>query len=321
MKTAPTRICLAFFALFGLLHASLAQSHKIVFTPQWMPQSQFAGYYVAHKLGFYKEKGLEVEFRYAKASDASVNSLKQNQSQVITLMLPQALKECDEGNQLVNLLQTSQNSSLVLISHPDNPLNQIDQFKNIRIGYFKAGFNELAEALNRAEKLEWRPVHFEQSFNLLLFGAIDATVGMEYNELQQVIYSGMEVSDKNVFRFDENGYNIPEDGLYTTKACYEAHKKQMDDFAEASRKGWEWTRQHPDKALDIVMEQIEQNQRLTSRVLQKKELEIILKAQINRKENKATYRLSLQDFEQAVRTLRIAGLINGNINYQSFIGK
>ena len=29
------------------------QAQRIVFTPQWTPQSQFAGYYVAQEKGFY----------------------------------------------------------------------------------------------------------------------------------------------------------------------------------------------------------------------------------------------------------------------------
>ncbi len=181
---------------FLLLFSLSLSAQKIVFTPQWKPQSQFAGYYAAQKLGYYKEAGLDVNFLYMEASTAAITSLRENRSQVITLMLSQALKECDEGNQLVNLLQTSQRSSLVLISNPDKPLNQVSQFKGIRIGYFNAGFNEIPEAFNRIARLGWEPIYFEQSFNLLLYGVIDATVAMEYNEMQQVIYSGVSVSEK-----------------------------------------------------------------------------------------------------------------------------
>ena len=304
---------------FLLLFSLSLSAQKIVFTPQWKPQSQFAGYYAAQKLGYYKEAGLDVNFLYMEASTAAITSLRENRSQVITLMLSQALKECDEGNQLVNLLQTSQRSSLVLISNPDKPLNQVSQFKGIRIGYINAGFNEIPEAFNRIARLGWEPIYFEQSFNLLLYGVIDATVAMEYNEMQQVIYSGVSVSEKNVFRFADHGYNVPEDGLYTTKAYYETHKREMDAFAEASRKGWEWVHKHPKEALDIVMEEIEKAQGYASRVLQKKGLEVILDAQIDRQQQKVTYALTKETFDQVLQILKRADLIKGDINYQTFV--
>lgn len=310
------RYLFLYIGLFILLPIS---AQKIIFTPQWTPQSQFAGYYAAQKLGYYKEAGLDVDFRYVDASTSAVNRLRENRSQVITLMLSQALCECDKGNQLVNLLQTSQRSSLVLVSKPDRSLNDTAQLKHLRVGYFNAGFNEIPEAMNRIAGLEWEPVHFEKSFNLLLYGVIDATVAMEYNEVQRMIYSGVSVSDSNLFRFADHGYNIPEDGLYTTRAYYETHKREMQAFAEASRKGWEWVRKHPDKALDIVMEQIRKAQEYTSRVLQKKELELILDAQINREQQKATYTLSKEDFDRAVQILKKAAIIKENINYQSFV--
>ena len=51
------------------------QAQRIVFTPQWTPQSQFAGYYVAQEMGFYQEAGVEVDFQHLSASYSAVNRL------------------------------------------------------------------------------------------------------------------------------------------------------------------------------------------------------------------------------------------------------
>ncbi|MEI6050175.1 MAG: ABC transporter substrate-binding protein, partial [Bacteroidota bacterium] len=56
-------ISILFFSLF-----SQAQLPKIVFAPQWLPQAQFAGYYIAQDKGFYKEAGLDVEIIHPSAS-------------------------------------------------------------------------------------------------------------------------------------------------------------------------------------------------------------------------------------------------------------
>lgn len=93
----------------------------------------------------------------------------------------------------------------------------------------------------------------------------------------------------------------------------------MDAFAEASRKGWEWVHKHPKEALDIVMEEIEKAQGYASRVLQKKGLEVILDAQIDRQQQKVTYALTKETFDQVLQILKRADLIKGDINYQTFV--
>ena len=50
------------WGIWGVVGNVYGQSERIVFTPQWTPQSQFAGYYVAQAKGFYQEEGLEVVF-------------------------------------------------------------------------------------------------------------------------------------------------------------------------------------------------------------------------------------------------------------------
>lgn len=51
-----------FLSLLCLLCISFLPGYaqKITFTPQWTPQSQFAGYYAALENGYYAEAGLDV---------------------------------------------------------------------------------------------------------------------------------------------------------------------------------------------------------------------------------------------------------------------
>ena len=48
--------------LFSL--SLIGNAQRIVFTPQWTPQAQFAGYYVAFDKGFYKEAGVDVDMQH-----------------------------------------------------------------------------------------------------------------------------------------------------------------------------------------------------------------------------------------------------------------
>ena len=46
---------------------------RLVFTPQWTAQAQFAGYYVAQEKGFYKDAGIEVEIVHPTATLSAMN--------------------------------------------------------------------------------------------------------------------------------------------------------------------------------------------------------------------------------------------------------
>ncbi len=54
------------------LFAQSKGENTIVFTPQWTAQAQFAGYYAALELGFYKEEGLDVVIEHPNASRSAI---------------------------------------------------------------------------------------------------------------------------------------------------------------------------------------------------------------------------------------------------------
>ena len=110
---------------------ALTAQEKFIFTPQWTAQAQFAGYYVALDMGFYKEVGLDVEIIHPSATLTAINRIRSNESHATTLQLCQAMEIIDRGIPLVNILQTSMNNSMVIVSRRGvNPLTQ----KGERIG-------------------------------------------------------------------------------------------------------------------------------------------------------------------------------------------
>lgn len=58
MKVIRIIACILLLSVFSLINVVHAQSVTLI--PKWTAQAQFAGYYVAEKMGFYKEEGLDV---------------------------------------------------------------------------------------------------------------------------------------------------------------------------------------------------------------------------------------------------------------------
>ena len=267
--------------------ASQAQDH-FVFTPQWTAQAQFAGYYVAQELGFYSEAGIDVEIVHPTATYSAMNRMRNNESQATTLQLCQAMEIVDSGIPLVNILQTSMNNGMVIVSRRGvDPLTQ----KGARVGIWSAGFGQLAICMSLRDGLDYEWIRFATNVNLFIKGAIDATLAMSYNEYYQILQAGYEPDEKEVYRFCDHGYNVQEDGVYMNREYYLKHKDQARSFADASRRGWEWAAEHPEETLDIVMKYVEQNHIATNRPMQRLMLAEVLRLQLDRESGEREFRL------------------------------
>ncbi|MBQ2208579.1 MAG: ABC transporter substrate-binding protein [Prevotella sp.] len=294
------------------------RAQKIVFTPQWTAQAQFAGYYVALEKGFYREAGIEVEIVHPSVTQSAINRLLNNSSQATTLQLCQALELIDEGVSLVNILQTSMNNAMVIVSARDkDPLTQ----KGGRVGIWSVGFGQLAICMSIKENLDYEWIRFASNVNLFVSGALDATLAMSYNEYYQLAQAGMKLTDKNVYRFCDHGYNVQEDGVYVTQKYFDSHKEQVQRFAKASKKGWEWAAAHPEETLDIVMKYVNENRIATNRIMQRLMLKEVLRLQVDRESKKREFRLRPDMVKRASFLMKENGMLQREVRYEELIEK
>ena len=324
MNTKLKRICCSrirssyLFFLLLLVCMNAQGQEKFIFTPQWTAQAQFAGYYVAQEKGFYKEAGLNVEIVHPSPTQPAMKRIQNKESHATTLQLCQAIEIVDEGIDLVNILQTSMNNSMVIVSRRGvDPLTQ----KGERIGIWSAGFGQLAICMNKKEHLDYEWIPFASNVNLFVAGAIDATLAMSYNEYYQLVQTGLPVNEKSVYRFCDHGYNVQEDGLYVTREYYNKHREEAKKFAQASRRGWEWAAAHPDETLDIVMKYVQENHVITNRTLQKLMLEEVLRLQVDRESGKREFRLRPDMVKRASDLMLEYNLLKHEITYEQLIAK
>ena len=310
------RLLIIFIALVAAVQVTPAQDATIVFTPQWTAQAQFAGFYVAEAKGFFREAGVKVKIEHPSVTLPAMSRLRTNVSQATTLQLCQALEIVDGGIPLVNILQTSMNNGMVIVSaRGKDPLTQ----KGAKVGIWSVGFGQLAISMSIKEHLNYEWVRFAQNINLFLAGALDATLAMSYNEYYQLMQAGIELNDKNVYRFCDHGYNVQEDGVYMTRDYYEKHREQAKKFANACRKGWEWAAQHPDETLDIVMKYVEKNSIATNRVMQRLMLKEVLRLQVDRESKEREFRLRPDMVEQASRLMVENQMLSREVTYEELI--
>ena len=269
-----------------------------------------------NKTTIYREAGVKVRIEHPSSLQPAITRLRNNMCQATTIMVCQALEIIDDGIPLVNILQTSMNNAIVIVSARDkDPLT----LKGAKVGIWSAGFGQLAICMSIKDHLDYQWVRFAQNVNLFVAGALDATLAMSYNEYYQLVQAGIRMTDKNVYRFCDHGYNVQEDGVYMTREYYEGHKEQARRFAKASRKGWEWAAAHPKETLDIVMEYVEKSHIATNRVMQKLMLEDVLRLQIDRESKKREFRLRPDMVRQASRLMAENQMLGREVTYEELV--
>lgn len=273
------RLLIVFFSFYTVLLYS--QNSKIVFAPHWLPQAQFAGYYIAQEKGFYREAGLEVEIIHPPANIRATELLANGKADLISLFLITGMSAKNEGMEIVNVGQISQHSAILIVTKKSSGIDSLSKLNGKKIGVWKSGFSEVPKALMHEKNynVEWVPIL--STVNLFMLDGIDAMTVMSYNEYDNIINCGINSDEMIVFPLSDYGYDIPEDGLFCLKSVYENRKPDFEKFLEATLKGWDYAAANKEITLEIVLQRMKEAHIPANRVHQSwmldKVLELITK--------------------------------------------
>lgn len=299
--------------------ASAQQKDSVTVMLQWVPQCQFAGMIMAYWNGFYEEAGLEVELYYGSESYSSTDALREGYADIITTMLVDALIVRDMGIPIVNILQTSETNSTMIISH--TPVRNAKDLNGMRIGRWTSGFFDTALCFTYYNSLNVEWVPFLSNIYPFAAGAVDAMVATEYNEYYQIQMAGIDVGEDNIIYLRDEGFDIPEDGVYTTEEYYNSHRDIVERFVEATRRGWEWVRKPENfsETINTVTDIMRQANIPSSKTNQAHMLRTVLKLQQDDKSKEIPFHLDKSRFDSTVRMLLENNLILSPVKYSDFV--
>ena len=303
-----------------LLLAQPVRGQAVRFLPQWTPQTQFAGYYVALEKGFYEAEGLTVEIDHfgGSSTETAVGKLQTGRADIITSQLVTAMVARSEGFPMVNVLQTSQVNGLMCAAH--FPIDSPRALEGKKIGRWKVGFADICDIFCNKNGLHVAWIPYIHGINLYVSNAVDALLCYSYSEFLQLQLATGGIPAGNTIRFADAGLNFPEDGLYVTETYYERNRETVEKFVRASRRGWDYARAHPDEALDIAMGFIRAYNVATSRTLQRMMLEEVLRLQVNPATGVADYApVDEARFLELNAALLEAGCIQHSLDYKEMI--
>jgi NitT/TauT family transport system substrate-binding protein len=267
----------------GLTFSAQA-ADKVTIQLKWVTQAQFAGYYVAQDKGYYQAAGLDVTIKPGGPDIAPPQVIAGGGADVVVDWMPSALASREKGVALVNIAQIFKKSGMMLTCRNDSGIKSPADFRGKTLGVWFFG--------NEYPFLSWMSklgipttggsngvTVLKQGFNVdpILQKQAECISTMTYNEYWQVVDGGLNPSELTVYKYEDQGVALLEDGLYVLEKNLKntAFVNKMGRFLKASIKGWKYAGDHPDEAADIVLEnddtgaQTEKHQRRMMREVSK----------------------------------------------------
>ncbi len=234
---------------------------------QWVPQSQFAGYFAARDLGFYEDAGLDVEIIDGGVDIVPATVLDSGASDFAISWVPRGLVPREEGLNITNIAQVFQRSGTLQVSFADSGISAVTDLEGTNVGNWGFGneFEMLAGLRANGLDPDADVTLVQQDFSMaaLINGDVDAAQAMIYNEYALVLETVnpdtgelYQPEDLNVIDWNDEGTAMLQDAIW-------ADADRLDDdadyratavaFVEASLRGWIHCRDNQQECVDIIV--------------------------------------------------------------------
>jgi NitT/TauT family transport system substrate-binding protein len=297
---------------------------KTSFIPQWFPQAEFAGYYVALDKGIYKKYGIDLTIIPGGAERSSVDYIAAKKADFGSTWLSTAIQKRAQGLKLVNITQVIQRSALMFIVKKSRGIKKPQDMDGKKVGLWRGDFQVQPRAFFRKYNLKVKVITqpFSTDYiDLFLMDALDVATAMWYNEYHLIINSGLNEDELNTFFFYEHGLNFPENGIYTLEETYRKDPGLCCAFAKATMEGWKYCFDHHEEALDIVIKYMKELHLPASRVHQRWMLERMIDIIHPLDESVPLGILVPEDYERVAQTLKENGFIKEVPPFEEFYRK
>ncbi|MCP4754197.1 MAG: ABC transporter substrate-binding protein [Proteobacteria bacterium] len=303
----------AMIVLSMLSFVAAASALAYEFRPQWVPQTQFAGYYMAVKKGYYRAEGLDLKIVDGGPGIIALREIASDKVAFGTGWLLSALKEFEKGGRKIVLIgQIMQSNALVLVTRKNSGIDSIGKFSGKKLGVWPGDFQIPPKAFIRMKRLKNIGI-VQQGFDIGVFfdGTVDIASAMSYNELMLI---RQREKDVHVFDFSDLGMKIPEDGIYTSSTFYRKDPKACESFVKASMRGWGYAFRHKDETAAHLTELANKTPFKTTRAHQKNMLAVM-----DTLVDTDNVILEKADFETALRILKKSRVSKGRFKYTDFV--
>ena len=253
---AVVATALAACALTNPVGAGAETLTKASLRLKWLPQAQFAGFYVALAKGYYKAEGIDLTI-----NPGGPNLLPENlvatgaDTFALSGGTDSVFAARDKGLPIVCIGVAHQITPFLFVTRKDGPVKTLQDFKGKTVTTWFTGANHvltgmLAKEGIKADELKIQPQ--QVSVTPFVDGSVDVITATYYNEFY-TIQSRMPKDSLRTFVAEDYGITFPRDTLIVSESIAKEKPDLVKGFLRASIKGWKDAFADPNGAVDTVM--------------------------------------------------------------------
>jgi ABC-type nitrate/sulfonate/bicarbonate transport system substrate-binding protein len=242
-----------FLSLIILLSLHAKETEVTLVLP-WKHQFQFAGYYMAKEKGFYKEAGLQVNFKEFDLKSDTAGDVASGKYEFGVKHSTLILDLLNKHENLKLLAAINQSSPFVLICKQRDDIKSLKDIKNKTIMMSNEDAqNSSLLAMLKLKKISpnsYKILNTNFNLNNLINGKVDMVSAYLSNEPFVLIKKKINYT---VFNPKDYGYDFYSDILFTSQEFIDKQPKVVEAFYKASIKGWKYAYAHIDESVDIIL--------------------------------------------------------------------
>jgi NitT/TauT family transport system substrate-binding protein len=249
-------LTLAGLAALAVLSAGIwakPPAQKVTLGMTYIPNVQFAPWYVAREKGYFREAGLDVQFDYRMDIDA-LQLVATGQMDFAIAGGDQVITARSKKIPVVYLVSLYAKFPPAIIAKAESAITKPRNLKGKKLGLPLYGTNLLAAKaiLKKAGVAETEVQLVDIGYTQiasLTSDKVDAVVGFANNEPLKLQASGIKVSQINSWDY----FPLVGHGLITGEQQIARSRAKVRSMARATLKGMRYSLDHPDEAFQICM--------------------------------------------------------------------
>ena len=225
---------------------------EITLQLKWKHQYQFAGYYAAQQMGYYRDAGLKVTIKEAGTSIDPLTSVMTGDAD-FAVGSSDVLLLKEQGFEPVILANIFQHSAVGFLSLGSSNVQNIHDLATRKI-MIEKGSTELYAYLyaEGVDLSKLNLIEHEFSTEKLLNGEIEAITIYTTNEPYLFQKDNIPYT---VFSPIMGGLDFYGDNLFTSQSKIDENPELVNAFLEASLKGWQYAMSNKEETVDLMLQE------------------------------------------------------------------
>lgn len=229
------------------------KTEKIPVRLSWMHQNQFAGFYAADQMGYYKEEEIEVSLHSAGYGLPVEDLVINHQDAFGITTANNFLKKTGEGAKIKALAVIHQEDPTVFISRQEKNILSPNDIKEITLAGSDTGIDTLKIMLLKND-LDFSSINFipkKYDIKSLKDENVDLLTGVYFNELAKAQSENISI---NTLYAKDHGIEGYHNIIFATEELINKYPELVGKFVRASLKGWSYVISEPEKSANFVLE-------------------------------------------------------------------